>query len=299
MSRPLGTIKYGLWHGRRVSPMPRAGRKATLALAVSIVLVMGFLVVWGAPAGAQEGNETGEGGAVPEGFVRTLTVGVIDTGCPGGADPCWDTNILVAQPGDNVVLVADMRESDVAHNLHVVDPIGEQTRASPNQLHRVEFQMPEDPEEPIEFICDVHPTTMVGVIATPAQAATLAAAGHGEEVHHLGVHFLAYWVGVIAFAILFVVYGITFFLFKYNETSATTDHWDRAGAEAPSKGRRMAVNVLVLALFIGAVAAAAMVILSLRSDISDLNQVISGLNVQIDSLTKELATAQEQLEQAG
>ncbi len=43
----------------------------------------------------------------------------------------------------------------------------------------------------------------------------------------VGVHYLAYWVGVIAFAVLFVVYGGSFFLFKHGETTATTDHRDR------------------------------------------------------------------------
>jgi heme/copper-type cytochrome/quinol oxidase subunit 2 len=53
-------------------------------------------------------------------------------------------------------------------------------------------------------------------------------AGGETAVPKLGVHFLAYWVGVIAFAVLFIIYGLAFFLFKYNESSHTTDHKDRA-----------------------------------------------------------------------
>lgn len=50
----------------------------------------------------------------------------------------------------------------------------------------------------------------------------------GVEINEIGVHYLAYWVGVISFAVLFVMYGLTFFLFKFNESGHTTDHKDRA-----------------------------------------------------------------------
>lgn len=274
--KPLGTVIYGLLHRTRVSPMPRAGRTATTLLAASLLVVMGLLAAF-APVGAQ-GNETAtgggatpggdaggngtagegggdQGGAPAEGAIeRVLTIGVIDTGCPDGADPCWDTNLLVGRPGERIVLVADLRNSDVMHNLHVSAPVNQQTPSSTNELHRVTFTFPEEiPATGLEYVCDVHPTTMVGVLATPAMAATLASAGHGEEVPEMGVHFLAYWVGVIAFAVLFVVYGITFFLFKYNETSATTDHWDRSGAAG--EGKRVRGGVAGLLAVVIAVAA--------------------------------------------
>lgn len=278
--------------------MPRAGRKATFALAVLLVCVMGFLVVWGAPAGAQDANATTGGGATPdatggESPPRTLVVRALDEGCSATGSPCWDLSTLVALPGDNVRVLADFTNSAQPHNFAIREPINLQTPergAAAGGVHELTFTLPEEMTQPIEFVCTVHETSMFGAIYTPAQVA--AAGAHGEEVHHLGVHFLAYWVGVIAFAILFVVYGITFFLFKYNETSATTDHWDRAGSEAPSKGRRAAVNVLVLALLIGAVAAAAMIILSLRGDISDLDAQVSSLQGQVATLTKDLASAQ-------
>lgn len=297
MFRCLGTVKYGLLHGRRVSPTSRAGRKATLALAVSLVFAMGFLAAVGTPVGAQgDGNETAGDGATPgtTSPPRTFTVRAIDDGCEG-TPPCWDVETLIIRPGDQVRILADFTPSAQPHNLALGEPINTKVPADraavTGGVHELTFTAPDTPSQEITFVCTVHPTAMKGKLVT----ADRVGGEEAEEVHHLGVHFLAYWVGLIAFAILFVVYGITFFLFKYNETSATTDHWDRAGSEAPSKGRRVVANVLLLALLIGAVAAAAMIILSLRGDVSDLNGTISGQNVQIKGLTDQVAALTKQV----
>lgn len=192
------------------------------------------------PVAAQEAG--GEGGAT--GIDRILTVGVIET-----EPPVWDVPFLIAKPGDKVTLRADLRNSPVVHNLHVTEgaeATPEATDAVPSALHEVTFTMGDDA---VTFICDVHPT-MTAVVRTTAPA------GGAVDVPHLGVNFLAYWVGLIAFALLFIVYGLTFFLFKHNETPATTDQWDRSDAPAGRRFGGGAASLLALvfaAVVIGAV----------------------------------------------
>lgn len=287
-AKPLGTVIYGLLHGCRVSPMPRTGRNVAVALAISLVVATLLLVV---PAVAQEtnttqgggagnagggsgtgGNGTGDGGAP----VRRFTVRAEDTECAGQPAPCWDVTVLPVRAGDEVVVTIDLSPSAQPHNFHVEDPIGQKTDTQTGTVQELRFTVPDDARQAIEFVCDVHDTTMVGIIAPPEALASLGQ-GHGEEVPHMGVHFLAYWVGVIAFAILFLVYGITFFLFKYNETSATTDHWDRTGAGAPGagKGKRLVANAFVLALAIAVIVVAAIVYLEQREVIVSLSSQLA------------------------
>jgi hypothetical protein len=72
-------------------------------------------------------------------------------------------------------------------------------------------------------------------------------------------------VGLIAFMILFVVYGATFFLFKYNETPETTDHWERAGEGAPDSPRRFSPGTAsILAILFAAIAVAIILFLARR-----------------------------------
>ena len=275
---------------------PAGSSSRNVALLLGIVLLAGASLV--APALAQDANETGSaanetgtdanasagddagagsGGdagiptdapAPAEGHItRILTFGVIEESCPGGAPaPCWDVVNLVASPGDVVVLRADLTNSDIPHNLHLIEAgaepapsaAGPKTRTSGAALHVVSGTMPE--QGALTFICDVHPDTMRATVVTPAAAATSGA--HGAAIPALGVHFLAYWVGVIAFAILFIMYGLTFFLFKYNETRATTDHWDRSEPDGGSK--RLAAIAPLLAVVIAVAAIAAIVFVTMR-----------------------------------
>lgn len=192
---------------------------------------------------------------------RTETIGVIDVGCPGGKDPCWDTPLLVANPGDRVTLVANLVLSGTPHNLRVkgITPEKNSTVAV-GAVHFVNFTMPDSGT--ISFVCDVHPS-MSGKIVS---SATFASTSVTEtSVPELGVHFLSYWVGLIAFMLLFVVYGATFFLFKYNETPETTDHWERAGEGAPDSARRFSPGMAsILAILLSAVLIAAVVYLARR-----------------------------------
>lgn len=203
-----------------------------------------------------------QGGAA-QGIDRILTVGVLETGCDavGASDPCWDVATLVAAPGDQVTLRADLRNSDNLHNLHVTKGIeaAPKTDLAPKALHEVKFTMPASGS--VTFVCDVHPT-MTSTIVTPAVAAA-SGGGHETDVVHMGVNFLAYWVGLIAFALLFIVYGLTFFLFKYNETPSTTDQWDRAGEGGPGGERRFSAGAAsLLALVFAAVVIGAVVYLA-------------------------------------
>lgn len=188
------------------------------------------------PVAAQEGGATG--------IDRILTVGVIES-----EPPVWDVPFLIAKPGDKVTLRADLRNSPGTHNIHVTEGAEDASEATPlasAALHEVTFTMGDDP---VTFICDAHPT-MTAVVRTTAPA------GGAVDVPHLGVNFLAYWVGLIAFALLFIVYGLTFFLFKHNETPATTDQWDRSDAPAGRRFGSGAASLLALvfaAVVIGAV----------------------------------------------
>ena len=282
---PLGTVKYGLLHRTRVSPMPRAGRKTTAALVISTVFVMGFLAAFGGPALAQggdgtgtggdgaaggagnatgdagagnatgdtgagaSGNGTGEGG---DGVPRTVTIRAQEAGCSGGRTFCWDLENVPIGVGETVRVIVDLSDSQAPHNFHVEDPINQKTATDSGVVQELSFMVPADQRAGIEFVCDVHATEMYGTLLPPAAFAQLSAGGH-EEVPEMGVHFLAYWVGLIAFAVLFLVYGITFFLFKYNETNATTDHWDRSGAEPRKRVGGGVANLLAVVIAVAAI----------------------------------------------
>ncbi|HWG89283.1 MAG TPA: choice-of-anchor V domain-containing protein [Candidatus Thermoplasmatota archaeon] len=103
----------------------------------------------------------------------------------------------------------------------------------------------------------------VAAETAPENAIGAATGGHAS-VHSLGVNFLAYWVGVISFALLFVVYGATFFLFKYGESNATTDHFDRPDAAASSTHAPVRSGAMWLIIGI-AILAAIVVFALLRS----------------------------------
>lgn len=232
-------------------------RRAT-RLRISCAAFLALLIVGGLQVAV-----TAQGQGTPTTIHRVLTFSVIEQGCPGGKDPCWDTTLLVANAGDNVTLVADLTPSSNIHNLHVKGITPEQkTTIGPGSYHSVNFTMPSSGQ--VTFACDLHPT-MSGTIVTPAQFAAASKPSEGSDVPELGVHFLSYWVGLISFMVLFVVYGATFFLFKYNETSATTDQWTRAGAGAPESKRRFSPGMAsALALLIAAVLIAAIIFLARR-----------------------------------
>lgn len=243
--------------------MARTGRNSVFLVVLAFAMTLAVALPASAQDGAAPDFSVPADAPAPVGeknIVRVLTMDVLDEGtcADGQAGPCWDVSQFAANPGDTVVLVANLLKSDGFHNIHASteSPMtaatpGPKTQQGPNLFHKVAITMPESGA--ITFICDVHPTTMVGKVVTPAAAA--AAGGGHQALPAIGVHFLAYWVGVIAFAILFVVYGITFFLFKYNETPATTDHHDRSDGKPENKRLAAVAPLLAVILAIGAIAA--------------------------------------------
>ncbi|MHB8585907.1 MAG: hypothetical protein ACYDDF_08760 [Thermoplasmatota archaeon] len=86
------------------------------------------------------------------------------------------------------------------------------------------------PSDGLTYICSVHGAAMTGHIVA---GAFVEGGGSGGPVTitSQGIHVLAYWIGVISFAVLFLMYGVSFFLFKHGETPHTTDHKDRPDYE--------------------------------------------------------------------
>jgi plastocyanin len=88
------------------------------------------------------------------------------------------------------------------------------------------------PSDGLVVICSVHGTAMEAKILVGSSPPSLGGGGAAtQSIVDYGVHFYAYWVGVISFAVLFILYGASFFLFKHGETPFTTDQKDRPDYE--------------------------------------------------------------------
>lgn len=85
---------------------------------------------------------------------------------------------------------------------------------------------PSDFSGSIVYICSVPGHRSGGMEGTLNVG---AAAGGEEDITELGVHYLAYWVGIVSFVIIFIVLFGTFFYFRYGETKEVQDH--RSGAK--------------------------------------------------------------------
>jgi uncharacterized cupredoxin-like copper-binding protein len=81
----------------------------------------------------------------------------------------------------------------------------------------------EDYSGSIRYICSVPGHAGSGMEGTLSVGAT---GGGGEEqsIDDYGVHYLAYWVGIVSFVIIFVVLFATFFLLRYGESPHVVDH---------------------------------------------------------------------------
>lgn len=269
-------VKYGLLYRPAVTPLPRVLRQASTLFLVASVAAMLALTALGAPALAQgdagAGNDTATSGSLPPlatgKTARTITLGSFSASAPecGGKANCWDQEIVLAKPGERVTMIADLRDDDTPHTLKVaIDGATPTETDSADEVQTVDFVVPDSFERPIPFVCGLHAEMTGQIVPYEDYQAALAGESGVIDVPHLGVNFLAYWVGLIAFAILFIVYGITFFLFKYNETPATTDHWDRTGAGAPDAGRRMGGgSAMLVAILIAIVVLAAIIWLARR-----------------------------------
>ena len=232
-------------------------RQASVLLVFAFVTVLATAALPAAHAQDQAGTS----------HTRLLSLNPVETDaskCPGGAAPCWDLQTLVVNPGDNVTITIDLNGAAQPHDFHVVQGTTEVTKvpASPaiGGVYNVTFTMPASATS-LDYFCNVHKGTMTGKITIQSALGATT----GEQVPEMGVHFLSYWVGLIAFMLLFVVYGATFFLFKYNETPETTDHWERAGEGSPDFQRRFSPGMAsVLAIILSAVVLAAVIYLARR-----------------------------------
>lgn len=108
----------------------------------------------------------------------------------------------------------------------------------------------EDYSGEITYICSVPGHRGAGMEGTLAIGA--AGGGEGERsIEDFGVHYLAYWVGIVSFVILFIVLFATFFFLRYGESKHVTDHRTGgpetitvAAGSAEGEGREMVEPVL-------------------------------------------------------
>lgn len=246
-----------------MSPSRRTVRQLATLL-IPLLLVAGVLAVLAVPASGQGNNTTTTAPSTTSGRVFNIAPIEDATKCPKGEGPCWDVPLLVVAPGDTVTVNVDLTHATVPHDFSIKLPDGstKKTKTTVGSVESFTFTFPENAKT-LDFFCSVHPKTMIGKVGI-ASALTSAPA-EGSDIPELGVHFLSYWVGLIAFMLLFVVYGFTFFLFKYNETGATTDQWERAGAGAPEFKRRFSPGgASILAILIAAVVIAALIFFARR-----------------------------------
>lgn len=96
----------------------------------------------------------------------------------------------------------------------------------PGEEYNLTVTFGEDYSGEITHICSVPGHRGAGMEGTLA-VGTAGGGEGGESIEDFGVDYLAYWVGVISFLILFIVLFATFFFLRYGETKHATDH--RAG----------------------------------------------------------------------
>lgn len=157
-----------------------------------------------------------------------------------------DPPILLKPGFTYTVHFTNAEASSADHNVHFGGPVDENTTLiAPGETETITFTVPSNATESFSYWCDPHRQLgMQGTVytnQTAYQSAIEGIAGPGEEhmnIEALGVDYLAYWVGVIAFALLFVVYGVYFYLFKHGESATTTDHKDRTREEPTGQEAR-------------------------------------------------------------
>lgn len=120
---------------------------------------------------------------------ETLALRPRESGCPEGMDPCWETPLLNVTQGADVTLVLDARDAESPHNLHVLEPVEKRTVVTMGENATLTFRAEEGGR--IEFVCDVHPQTMVGTLvvehprvrAGEVVAAFVLTLVNGSEAH--------------------------------------------------------------------------------------------------------------------
>lgn len=95
----------------------------------------------------------------------------------------------------------------------------------PGEEYNLTVTFGQDYSGEIDYICSVPGHADQGMQGTLSVGVS---GGEGEQsIEDFGVHYLAYWVGIISFVIIFIVLFATFFFLRYGESKNVTDH--RAG----------------------------------------------------------------------
>lgn len=90
------------------------------------------------------------------------------------------------------------------------------------ETYALNITIPPDTEGSVEFICTVPGHAGMGMQGVLQIGG--AAGEEEEDITDFGVHYLAYWVGIIALVVMLLVIVGTFFLFRYGETRHAVDH---------------------------------------------------------------------------
>lgn len=175
------------------------------------------------------GEPTELGGAY-EAMTYPLTVRI--TGGPqpgsGGYNLHVSHGTLAVVDGDSTSQITEM--GDATH-----------TAPSESRMWNLTWTAPDDPSEAVVFRLTVNAVNgdrLPGpddqwnrgiFVSQGAGGATVGAAAeeHALHVETLGVNWLAYWVGIASFIFMIVIMFVYYFVFRYSETSHTTDHRNR------------------------------------------------------------------------
>jgi plastocyanin len=170
-------------------------------------------------------------------------------------------------PGENVTLnVHNIGQQQ--HNLYIgdggavakIDPL-----IDPGKSASVSFQVPTSGTT--VYYCNVpghRELGMQGNLTLKGAAVAAPTGGPGvNDITKLGVNYYAYWVGVIAFIVLFAVLAVTFFVLRYGESQHWTDWRDRPSRpakEGEAPPRPIGTWVAMALVLIVALVAAAQVV---------------------------------------
>lgn len=116
----------------------------------------------------------------------------------------------------------DLREGEGGQGEVIKTPV-----LGAGESYNLTVTIPADTQASVTYICSVSGHQDLGMEGTLQIGAASAGGGGETEIVDFGVHYLAYWVGIVSFVILFIVLVATFFLFRYGESGHVTDH--RAG----------------------------------------------------------------------